>query len=140
MEDTAARRLGGIRNLTLQNDALLGGIGTRVRLRHGRKKRFRIWMARLVEQRARIGNFHQSTEIHDADAIGDMLHHRQVMGDEQVGQAELILQVLQQVDHLRRDRHVERRNRLVRCDEVGLTASARAMPIRCRWPPEKACG
>ena len=40
------------------------------------------------------------------------------MGDEEVGQAELLLQVFQQVDDLRLNRHVERRDRLVGDDEV----------------------
>ena len=43
-----------------------------------------------------------------------------IVGDEQVGEAELLLQVLQQVDHLRLDRHVERRHRLVADDQLGL--------------------
>ena len=42
------------------------------------------------------------------------------MGDEEIGQAELLLQVLQQVDHLRLDRDVERRDRLVADDQLGL--------------------
>ena len=45
---------------------------------------------------------------------------RQVVGDEQVGQVELGLQVLHQVDDLGPDRHVEGRDRLVGDDEVGL--------------------
>ena len=47
-------------------------------------------------------------------------HHREIVRDEQVGQAEPLLQVLQQVDDLRLDRHVERRDRLVADDELGL--------------------
>ena len=50
----------------------------------------------------------------------DVLHHGEVVGDEQVGEAELALQVLQQVEDLRLDRHVERRDRLVADDELRL--------------------
>jgi hypothetical protein len=50
------------------------------------------------------------------------------------------LQVVEQVDDLRLDRDVERRDRLVAEDSFGSSASARAMPIRCRWPPENSCG
>jgi hypothetical protein len=39
---------------------------------------------------------------------------------EEYGQAELALEVLQQVDHLRLDRHVERRHGLVADDQLGL--------------------
>ena len=48
-----------------------------------------------------------------------MLDHGEVVGDEQVGQAELRLQVDQQVDHLGLDRDVERRDRLVADDQLG---------------------
>ena len=44
----------------------------------------------------------------------------QVVRDEEVGQAEVVLQPHQQVQHLRLDRDVERRDRLVGDDELGL--------------------
>ena len=47
-----------------------------------------------------------------------MPHDREVVGDEKVGQVELALQVLQQVDDLGLDRNVQRRHRLVADDEV----------------------
>ena len=48
---------------------------------------------------------------------------------------------VEQVDHLRLDRDVERRDRLVEDRRsFGLSASARAKPIRCRCPPENSCG
>ena len=53
----------------------------------------------------------------------------QVVRDEQVGEAELVLQVLEQVDDLRLDRDVERRDRLVADDELRARARGRA---RCR--------
>ena len=59
-------------------------------------------------------------EVHDRDPVADVLDDAHVVGDEQVGQAELALEVLQQVEDLRLDRHVERRDRLVADDEVGL--------------------
>ena len=40
--------------------------------------------------------------------------------DEQVGEAELVLQVLEQVEHLGADRDVERAHRLVEHDELGV--------------------
>ena len=49
----------------------------------------------------------------------DVPHHRQVVRDEQVGQAELALQVVEQVDDLGLDRHVERGDRLVGDDQLG---------------------
>ncbi len=48
-----------------------------------------------------------------------MLDDREVVADEQQRQAELVLQIGQQVDDLRLHRHVERRDRLVADDQVG---------------------
>ena len=49
-----------------------------------------------------------------------MLHHRQVVADEDVGEPEALLQVLQQVEDLAADRDVERRHGLVADDQLGL--------------------
>ena len=49
-----------------------------------------------------------------------MLDHAHVVGDEQVGQPELALELLEQVQDLGLDRHVEGRDRLVADDQVGL--------------------
>ena len=56
-------------------------------------------------------------EIHDRDARADVLHDREIVGDEQISQAEFILEIGQQVDDLRLDRDVERRYRLVAHDQ-----------------------
>ena len=49
-----------------------------------------------------------------------MTHDAEIVRDEDVGQAEPLLQILQQVDDLRLDRDVERRYRLVADDQLGL--------------------
>jgi hypothetical protein len=61
-------------------------------------------------------------------------HDVEVVGDEDVGEPELALQVLEEVEDLRLDGDVERGDRLVADDEL------RAMPMRWRWPPENSCG
>ena len=40
---------------------------------------------------------------HHGNAVGDVTDDREVVRDEDVGEAELLLQVLHQVDHLRLD-------------------------------------
>ena len=65
-----------------------------------------------------VGVLDDPAEIHHGDAVADVLDHRQVVRDEQVRQAELALQVHQQVDDLRLDRHVERGDRLVADDQL----------------------
>ena len=49
-----------------------------------------------------------------------MPDHIEVVGDEQVRQAEVALQILQQIEDLRLDGHVERRHGLVADDEARL--------------------
>ena len=84
--------------------------------------------ARGCEHR-RPGVLHDPAEVHHRHPVGDVLHHRQVVRDEQVGQPELLLQVLQQVQDLGLDRHVERRDRLVAAPAAGVRARWRG---RCR--------
>ncbi|KKN95133.1 hypothetical protein LCGC14_0182020, partial [marine sediment metagenome] len=69
-------------------------------------------------RRVPLGHFHQPPEIHHGHPVGQVAHHAQVVRDEQVGEAELLAQVLQKVDDLRLDGDVERGNRLVADDEL----------------------
>ena len=61
-----------------------------------------------------------STGTHHHDPINHEPHHILVMGDEHVGQAEVLLEVLQEVQHLRLHGLVQRRNR---CMSRGLALS-----------------
>ena len=77
----------------------------------------RVWVHRAVVQLVSVSHLDHPAEIHHCDAIRDVAHHREVVGDEQVGEAELLLQVVEQVEDLRLDRHVECRHGLVQHDE-----------------------
>ena len=69
-------------------------------------------------QDGRGGYFHNFPQVHDRDRGGNILHHTQIVGDEQVGQPHLALKILHQVDYLRLNRHIQRAHRLVGDDEV----------------------
>ena len=43
------------------------------------------------------------SKIHDRDPVGYMAHDQEVMGDKQVGQAQLVLQFIEHIDDLRLD-------------------------------------
>ena len=73
-----------------------------------------------LEQLAAVGQLGHLAQVHDRDPVADVLDHAHVVGDEQVRQAELALELLEQVQDLGLDRHVERGDRLVADDEVGL--------------------
>ena len=57
-------------------------------------------------------------EVHDHHPVGDVPDDVEVVRDEDVGEPELRLQVLEQVQDLRLDRHVERGHRLVADDQL----------------------
>ena len=57
-------------------------------------------------------------EVHHRDPVGDVADHAEVVRDEQIRQAELVLKLLEQVDDLRLHGHVERRHRLVGDDQL----------------------
>ena len=63
---------------------------------------------------------HELAEVHDPDPVAEVPHHRQVVRDEQVGQAEVALQVVEQVEHPGLHAHVECADRLVEHDHLGF--------------------
>ena len=65
-------------------------------------------------------------EVHHQHVVRDVADHGQVVRDEEIGEAELALQVGEQIQHLRLHRDVERRHRLVGHDQRRVRASARA--------------
>ena len=92
------------------------GVGDRDR----RQQRLGVGVQRAgVELDAR-GDLDDAAEIHHGDAVADVAHHGKIVGDEDVGQPQPLLQLLKQVHDLRLDRHVERRHRLVADDQRRL--------------------
>ena len=69
------------------------------------------------EQRLGIGGLDNDAEIHHGDAVGDVFYDGKIVRDENVGEPEPVLQIAQQVQDLRADRHIQRRHRLVADDE-----------------------
>ena len=64
-------------------------------------------MPRRVVDVARFTELDEFAEVHHADPVGDVMHHREVVRDEYVSEALLLLEVREQIEHLRLDRHVE---------------------------------
>ena len=61
----------------------------------------------------------RAAEVHHHHFIGNMAHDAEVVGNEEIGEIELLLQVHQQVQDLRLDRDVQGRYRLVRHQDSG---------------------
>src|ERR1700730_1701697 len=83
-----------------------------------------------------LGHLDDLAEVHHSDAIADVLHHGEVVGDEDIREPEFALQVLEQVDDLRLDGDVERRHRLITDDELRVqrkrSSDADALPLASR--------
>ncbi len=75
------------------------------------------------------GDLDDPSQVHHRDPGRNVPDDREIVGDEDVGQTEPMLQIHQQVDDLRLHRDVERGHRLVADDQLRLDRQARA---RCR--------
>ena len=86
----------------------------------------------LVEVVA-IGHLDDLADVHDRDPVADVPHDGQVVGDKQVGEVVARLEVLEQIDDLSLDRHVEGADRLIADDELRVEhkgpGDADALPL-----------
>ena len=64
--------------------------------------------------------FHHFAQVHDRHMGGDVLYHTQIMGDEDQRDAQLLLQVHEQVDDLGLDGYVQRGNGFIGHDELRM--------------------
>ncbi len=73
------------------------------------------------EEGHHVGLLDDLTGVHDGDPIRHLGHHSQIVGDEDHGRVGVPLQIAHEVQDLRLDRDVQRRRRLVRDQQLGLT-------------------
>jgi len=64
-------------------------------------------MVRLAVERLPVRNLDHLTQIHNGNAIGDVLHDGQIVGDKQICGTELVLQFLEQVQNLGLNGHIQ---------------------------------
>ena len=62
----------------------------------------------------------ERSKIQNRHTIGNMLDHRQVMGNEKIGQSHLFLQIHKKIDDLCLNRNIKRGDRLIENDELRL--------------------
>ena len=70
-------------------------------------------MLRLAKQAVDLAVFHNLTGAQYRDALRDATHRRQVVGDKQIGQPQLLLELLKQGQNLRLHRDIQRGSRFV---------------------------
>ena len=101
--------LAGRRQVALEQDPLAAVLDVRVRDRDRRHQRHRVRVQRLARTGRRAAPARPCRRGTSPPIVStDVPHHGEVVGDHEVGQPELLLQLLEQVDHLRLDRDVER--------------------------------
>jgi len=74
----------------------------------------------LVQHSERRPLLHDAAPVHDGDVVAEMAHEAQVVADEDVRDADPVLQVEEEVHDLGAHRDVERRQRLVQDDDLGI--------------------
>jgi len=73
-----------------------------------------------AQELRRGGRLHDLPQIHHRDPVADRLHRREVVADEDVGRAQLVLQLHQQVQDLGLQRDVQRGHGFVMHDQRRL--------------------
>lgn len=99
-------------NLALDN-LTLGLILAHDRQRNCRKQCLGVRMQRIFEQQISWCFFYHSSHIHNRNIIREIFYNGQVMGNEDIGQSQILLQLFEQVQNLRLNGNVQRGNRLV---------------------------
>src|SRR3989337_2622567 len=119
-EPTAAWGTRRAWHLTLKYYSLPLLLGVGVRNRYRREQGSSIRVKRVCVELVGDGYLDQHAEVHHPYTVTDVPDNRQVVRDEQIGQALLLLEAFHQVDDLCLDRHVQRRDRLIGHDEFGF--------------------
>ena len=109
-------RRGG--DVPLQNDAVPAA--ELAHLGRGGQQRLGVGVQGMAEDGLVAAQLHHLAQVHDGHPVTDVLHHAQIVADEEICQAQLLLQVLQQVQNLGPDGHVQGGHRLVADDQLGL--------------------
>src|SRR5947208_15797968 len=115
METAAFGDRFGARRIALEDDASVLFCP-----RHGRDQRFRIRVPRLPQDLARRPFLDDAAKIHDGQPIAHMFDDGEIMRDKNISEVEARLEFDQQVEDLRLDRHIERRNRLIENEQLRL--------------------
>ena len=80
----------------------------RIAIKPGGEQRLGVGLLRRLEDLTHGSEFHDLALLHDHHMVGEVSHDRQVMGDEDEGDAHLLSQPVEKRDDLRLDRDIER--------------------------------
>ncbi len=114
-----ASRLRSIDRIRLSPGDATAAPQGRIGSRNGRNEGFGVGMGRPAADRLAGAGLDNPAAIHDGDPVAHVTDDPEVMGDEQVGQGELLLERLQEIEDLRLDRDVEGGHGLIGDDQPG---------------------
>ena len=115
-EGTAFGEIDGAGDISLQDDPLFLVAG--IRNRNSGEKSLGVRMHRSLIKHFLGSSLHNEAEVHNGDPVGDHFHDGEVMRNENVGQIEFLLQMMEEVQHLGLDGNVQSGNGLVGDDEL----------------------
>ena len=70
-------------------------------MQHRIDQRLRVRVLRLLEQLLRRALLNDAALVEHGHVVAQVVDHRQIVADEQIGDAAVALQFLQQIEHLR---------------------------------------
>ena len=97
-----------------------GGAGCRPRARDRLEQGARVELARVSEHLGDGPRLDDAAVLEHRDGVGDLPHEGKVVGDEEIGESELLLQLEQHLEDARLHGDIQRRCRLVEHDHIGL--------------------
>lgn len=120
VEGAAGGAVGGVGDVAGEDDAFAGSrVGAVVDLGDGGEQGLGVGVGGGCVQRFRVGELDDLAEVHDGDAVGDVPYDAEVVGDEDVREPELVLEVGEEVEHLGLDGDVEGGDGFVGDDQSG---------------------
>ena len=118
MERASGGDIDRARHITFQNRPSGRSFLASPDLRHRGKKYLCIRMQRSLEQFLGLCVFDDPAQVHNSDRVAEVFDDPQVMADKEKGYLGLLLQVLEEVQYLRLDRHIKGRKRLIGNDQL----------------------
>ena len=118
----ALHETAGIRQVDRRGNFALDNLTLRLILAHDRQRNCRkqclgVWMQRIFEQKISRCFFYHSAHIHNRNIIREIFYYGQIMGNEDIGQAQILLQLLEQVQNLRLNGNIQSGYRLITDDK-----------------------
>jgi len=136
VEVAAHRGVDRARDIAFQQDALAVARPRGIGDGDGRHQRLGVRMHGAQIDFVAVSQFHDFAQIHHSHAVADVANHAEIVGNEDIGEAELVLEFFQQVDDLGLNGDIQRGDGLIADDQVGIdgqgTGNADALALTAR--------